>query len=127
MSLMPIINSVANPDLRDKHWKKIYDKLEQPMVSGKMVSLNELLSFGIVERKEAIEEISARATGEKQIESQMDEIKTKWGELKFIVNSYREAKDKFIIGSVEEIMQTLDDHQLKIQSMMGSRYVAEIR
>lgn len=24
-------------------------------------------------------------------------------------------------------MQTLDDHQLKIQSMMGSRYVAEIR
>lgn len=43
------------------------------------------------------------------------------------MNSYREAKDKFIIGSVEEIMQTLDDHQLKIQSMMGSRYVAEIR
>ena len=31
------------------------------------------------------------------------------------------------MGSVEEIMQTLDDHQLKIQSMMGSRYVAEIR
>lgn len=24
-------------------------------------------------------------------------------------------------------MQALDDHQLKIQSMMGSRYVAEIR
>ncbi len=42
------------------------------MVSGKMVSLNELLSFGIIEKKDAIEEISARATGEKQIESQMD-------------------------------------------------------
>jgi len=24
-------------------------------------------------------------------------------------------------------MQTLDDHQLKIQSMMGSRYIVEIR
>jgi hypothetical protein len=40
IGLMPIINSVANPDLKDKHWKKVYDKLEQPMVSGKMVSLN---------------------------------------------------------------------------------------
>lgn len=80
-----------------------------------------------MDRKEAIEEISARATGERQIETQMEEIQQKWGALNFIVNNYREAKDKFIIGSVEEIMQTLDDHQLKIQSMMGSRYVAEIR
>lgn len=57
----------------------------------------------------------------------MEEIQAKWGTLNFVVNHYREAKDKFIIGTVEEIMQTLDDHQLKIQSMMGSRYVAEIR
>jgi dynein heavy chain len=63
--------SVANKDLKDKHWKKIYDKLEQPMVAGKSVSLTELLSFGIMDRKEAIEEISARATGERQIETQM--------------------------------------------------------
>lgn len=71
VNLMPIIVSVANKDLKDKHWKKIYDKLEQPMVAGKSVSLTELLSFGIMDRKEAIEEISARATGERQIETQM--------------------------------------------------------
>ena len=69
---MPIIVSVANKDLRDKHWKKIYDKLEQPMIAGKSVSLTELLSFGIRERREGIEEISARATGEAQIESQIE-------------------------------------------------------
>lgn len=97
------------------------------MIAGKPVSLNELLSYGIIDKREAIEEISARATGEQQIESQMEEIQSKWGSLNFVVNNYRESKDKFIIGTVEEIMQTLDDHQLKIQSMMGSRYVAEIR
>lgn len=36
---------------------------------------------------------------------------------------YREYKDKFIMGTVEDVMQALDDHQLKIQSMLGSRYV----
>jgi len=52
---MPIILSVANKDLKDKHWKKIYDQLEQPMVAGKAVSLTELLSYGIMNKKEAIE------------------------------------------------------------------------
>lgn len=46
-NLMPIIVSVANKDLKDKHWKKIYDKLEQPMVAGKSVSLTELLTYGV--------------------------------------------------------------------------------
>lgn len=52
---MPIINSVANPDLKEKHWKKIYDKLEQPMIAGKIVSLTELLSYGIMDKKDSIE------------------------------------------------------------------------
>jgi hypothetical protein len=30
----------------------------------------------------------------------MEEIQQKWGSLNFIVANYREAKDKFIIGSV---------------------------
>ena len=47
-------------------------------------------------------------------------------QLNFLVNGYRDYEDKFIIGSVEEIMQALDDHQLKVQSMLGSRYVGEI-
>jgi hypothetical protein len=54
-ALMPIIISVANKDLKDKHWKKIYDKLEQPMIAGKSVSLTELLAFGIREKRELIE------------------------------------------------------------------------
>ena len=50
-NLMPIIVSVANKDLRDKHWKKIYDRLEQPMVAGKSVSLTELLTYGIRDKR----------------------------------------------------------------------------
>lgn len=54
-----------------------------------------------MDRKDAIEEISARATGERQIELQLEEIKGKWSQLNFLVMPYRESRDKFIIGSVE--------------------------
>lgn len=61
-----------------------------------------------------MEEISGRASGEAGIERQVDEIKKKWQELNFIVSSYRDYKDKFILGTVEDIIAALDDHQLKV-------------
>lgn len=54
-ALMPIISSVANLDLKDKHWKKIFDKLEQPFNAGKIITLDELLHYGIIDKKDAIE------------------------------------------------------------------------
>jgi hypothetical protein len=36
---MPVINAVANKNLKDKHWKKIFDKLEQPFQPSKHISL----------------------------------------------------------------------------------------
>lgn len=50
ISLMPIISAVANKNLKDKHWKKIFDKLEQPFQANKHVSLTELLSYKITEK-----------------------------------------------------------------------------
>lgn len=50
-ALMPIISSVANLDLKDKHWKKIFDKLEQPFIAGKIITLDELLRYGIIDKK----------------------------------------------------------------------------
>ena len=74
-----------------------------------------------------MDEISGRASGEAGIEMQVEEIKKKWQELAFVVNNYRDYKDKFIIGSLDDITAALDDHQLKVQTMLGTRFVAEIR
>jgi len=77
---------------------------------GKTFTLNELLADGVMKEKDSMEEISSRASGEAGIEAQVEDIKNKWSQLIFIVNHYREAKDKFIIGSLEDITAALDDH-----------------
>lgn len=51
---MPVMSAVANKHLKDKHWKKIFDKLEQPFIANKSVSLNDLLSYKITEKTEAV-------------------------------------------------------------------------
>jgi len=42
-ALMPIINAVANKNMKDKHWKKVFDKIEQPFTPNKEIQLAELL------------------------------------------------------------------------------------
>ena len=124
--MMPVIQALGNKDLRLRHWKKIFEILGSTSQPGKTFTFSELISEGVLEKKEAMEEISGRASGEAAIEMQVEEIKKKWQELAFTVNNYRDYKDKFIIGSVEDIIMALDDHQMKIQRMLGTSYVAEI-
>ena len=80
-----------------------------------------------MKKKEEIEEISVRASGEAQIIDTLESIRKKWTELAFVVTSYREQKDKFIIQGVDEVISHLDDHLVSIQTMLGTRYVSEIR
>lgn len=47
---MPIINAVANKNLKNKHWKKIFDKLEQPFDEKKDITLNDLLQYRIIDK-----------------------------------------------------------------------------
>lgn len=54
-NLMPIITAVANKHMKDKHWKKVFDKLEQNFQPSKIISLTELLSYRIQDKKDAIE------------------------------------------------------------------------
>eukprot|EP00828_Plagiopyla_frontata_P006289 TRINITY_DN1271_c0_g1_i2.p1 TRINITY_DN1271_c0_g1~~TRINITY_DN1271_c0_g1_i2.p1 ORF type:complete len:1883 (-),score=297.33 TRINITY_DN1271_c0_g1_i2:372-6020(-) len=126
-SKMPIFMALGNKDLQDRHLNQIYDLLNPNFRPAKTVSFSELIAYGVESKKDQIEEISARASGEAQIEESIKAIAQKWSELCFIVNSYRETKDKFVLGSVEEIFQNLDDHQVSIQTMLGTRYVQAIR
>lgn len=47
---MPVITAVANKHLKDKHWKKIFEKLDQPFQANKHISLTELISYKINEK-----------------------------------------------------------------------------
>jgi dynein heavy chain, axonemal len=85
------------------------------------------LSEGIDQHYEKIEEISSMASGEATIEQTLREIIAVWKQANFTVLNYRDTKDRFIIGEIEDTITQLEDHQMSIQTMMGSKHVTEIR
>jgi hypothetical protein len=47
--------------------------------------------------------------------------------IEFNVNEYRETKGLYVLGSLEEILTLLEDNQVTLQTMLGSRYIRTIQ
>lgn len=50
-----------------------------------------------------------------------------WNEAEFIVTPYRDNKDIFILGTVEDIQTLLEDSQVTIATIRGSRFIGPIK
>lgn len=124
-----LIVALGNKALEEKHWDKIFSLIEQPKPSSlNTFTLQFLVENGIQKEYERVEEISAFASGENTINTALSDIANFWSnDALFTVLSYRDSKDRFIIGDVEDTIAQLEDNQMSIQTMMGSKYVAEIR
>lgn len=75
---------------------------------------------------EYIESVSARASGEKNIEDTLQKVITNWDNITFAVFSYRDSKDRFIIKQVEDVITALEDDSMIVGTCMGNKYVTEI-
>ena len=123
-----VIQDLGNKAIQPRHWAKIFDHLEgNPYVEGRGFTLNQLIEDGVFRIKDVVEEISAVASGEMSIETSLKEITEVWSKTKFETANYRDMRDRFIIGAIDDVMSQLEDHQVSIQTMLGSRYVVGIR
>ena len=57
------------------------------------------------------------ATKELAIEKGVKEVEETWGQQKFSVNKYMKGTQErgFILGSVDEVLQILDDNAMQLQ------------
>ena len=114
--------------MQPRHWNKVFALLDgAPPSNLKQFSFQQLLSENIDQHYEKIEEISSQASGEATIEQTLNDIIAIWKETQFTVLNYRDTKDRFLIGEIEDTITQLEDHSMSIQTMLGSKHVTEIR
>lgn len=56
-----------------------------------------------------------------------DKVEDMWKDLEFLVIPYKEAKDVFILGSLEDVQTVLDESNISIQTISASRHVGPIK
>ncbi|DBA02677.1 TPA: hypothetical protein N0F65_010502 [Lagenidium giganteum] len=124
---IPTILELGNPAMKDRHWEKIFKALRQPWYPGIMFTLENLIAYDVLEMKELVSEVSSTASGEAQIEASLMKIKHGWDQMQFVCMNHRDQKEVFILGSLEEILMLLEDNQVTLQTMMGSRYIMGVK
>ncbi|KAI9102678.1 dynein heavy chain and region D6 of dynein motor-domain-containing protein [Phlyctochytrium arcticum] len=124
---IPLFSDLKNESLRERHWKRLME------ITGKTFEMNpdtftleKLFAMNLHEHSEAIGEIVGGAMKELSIENGIKEVDTTWRNLKFSIVKYMKGNEDrgFILGAIDEIVLTLDDNAMSLQSMGASRFVS---
>lgn len=129
---LKLIVALGQKAMEKRHWKKIFDLTEgMSSMSNNLeqtCTFDYLIKDGNIEaHTEDIEDISGMAQGELAIRTQMQSVGQMWEDMMFSITPYRDSKDRFILGDIEDLMTQLEDDQMQVSTMMGSKFVAEIR
>ncbi|XP_028414460.1 dynein heavy chain 6, axonemal-like [Dendronephthya gigantea] len=124
---LPVISDLRNPALKQRHWDAIQQVLEHVFSEEEPLTLGLLEDIDAFDHSESIQEISGQASSEASLETLLKKVEDGWKTTEFIVLPHRDSKDVFILGGVDDIQVQLDDSQVNISTIAGSRHVGPIK
>ena len=122
-----MVVALRNEALKAHHWEQIETAIHTTIDRGDGFNLGYLLELKVNEYREEIETISTAATQENVLEEMLAKVENAWRDNEFVVNSYKESKDVFILGGVDDVMAILEETQVLVQTILGSRFVGPMQ
>ncbi|KAI8909816.1 dynein heavy chain and region D6 of dynein motor-domain-containing protein [Gorgonomyces haynaldii] len=126
-AMYPTIVDLRNPSLKARHWDKIQDAIGKSIPRDEGLTLGKLIENRVFDFKDEISTISGQAGSEASLEEMLSKVVKAWNEAEFIVTPYRDNKDVFILGTVEDIQTLLEDSQVTIATIRSSRFIGPIK
>ncbi|KAJ3137918.1 Dynein heavy chain 6, axonemal [Physocladia obscura] len=121
------IVDLRNPALKARHWDKIQEILGKPLIRDETLTLEKLIEQRIFDFKEDISNTSGQASSEAALEEMLNKVVKLWSDTEFIVLPYRDSKDVYILGAIDDIQTALEDSQVTISTIKASRFVGPIK
>jgi dynein heavy chain, axonemal len=126
-SIYPTIVDLRNPALKARHWEKIQECVGKTFVRDETFTLGKLQEMRIFDFKDDIGSISSQAGSEAALEEMLSKVVKIWSETEFVVLPYRDSKDVFILGAIDDIQTILEDSQVTISTIRSSRFIGPIK
>ncbi|XP_041585454.1 dynein heavy chain 10, axonemal isoform X1 [Vulpes lagopus] len=122
---IPLLLDLKHEALRDRHWKELMEKTGVFFEMTETFTLENMFAMELHKHTDVLNEIVMAAVKEIAIEKAVKEILDTWESMKFAVVKYFKGTQErgYILGSVDEIIQCLDDNTVNLQSISGSRFV----
>lgn len=119
---LPVINSLCNPGMRDRHWEALSSQLPFAFKPNDGLTLRNVLDdYKLQDYTEIVTKIGESAGKEYQIESALDKMEQAWKGVEFEVLPYKNT-GTYVMKGVDEIVALLDEHVVMTQAMLFSAY-----
>eukprot|EP01060_Flectonema_neradi_P004124 TRINITY_DN12705_c0_g1_i2.p1 TRINITY_DN12705_c0_g1~~TRINITY_DN12705_c0_g1_i2.p1 ORF type:complete len:4231 (+),score=761.72 TRINITY_DN12705_c0_g1_i2:111-12803(+) len=119
---LPVISCLKNPNLKEHHWTAIDDIVGRTLSQDPTYTLGVLMELKVMDLKEEIQQVSNQATQEQQLDEMLGTVQKRWQSVEFTVNPFKEQKDTYILGTVEDIMTHLEDSSVVIATIASNRF-----
>ena len=106
---MPIIEHLGSPALKQRHWDQLKEVIGYDIQQDKNFILGKLIEQKITTFEEAIGEIATQAAQEQALVELLDKVKAMWAEAEIVALPYKDFKDVFILGGLDEVITNLDE------------------
>ena len=126
-SIYPTIVDLRNPALKQRHWDKIQEVIGKIINKEEEFNLGKLIEENIFDFREEISNISSQASSEMALEEMLNKLIKLWNDTEFQIQPYRDYKDVFLLIGIEEIQTQLEDSQVTIATIKGSRHIGPIK
>ncbi|XP_022090728.1 dynein heavy chain 6, axonemal-like isoform X2 [Acanthaster planci] len=123
---MPIMTALRNPALRPRHWQEIQDLIGRHIVRDKNFTLGKFMDLQLFQYKDKINDISTQASNEATLEIMLNKVIDLWQSTDFRLIPHSN-RDFMIIAGADDITQQLEESQVTIATIRGSRFVSPIK
>ena len=126
--IVPVVVALRNPNMKPEHWFKVSETLNHAMdPDDERITLEGVLALGVMSHADAMVTVSTEATQEAHLLGMLNKIKDKWNAVDFAINPYKDTRDVFVLGGVEDVVTTLEDSMMTMMTITSSRFVSGIR
>ncbi|XP_033219684.1 dynein heavy chain 2, axonemal [Belonocnema kinseyi] len=120
---LPLITDLKNTAMRERHWKKVKELMDQDFDQNAVdFTLDAIAEMQMHNFADEISEISNAATMELAIEVGLRNITQIWNVMPLEMIPYK-GKGVFKLKTVDDINQSLEDHQVQLSAMKSTKFV----
>lgn len=119
---LPIIQTLGNPGMKERHWEKISEIVGFPIKVDDELTLEKVIDYGLDDYIDKFEAISEAATKENNLEKNLNKMIFEWKDMELTILVYKDT-GTYILSAVDDIQVLLDDHLIKTQTMKNSPYI----
>jgi dynein heavy chain len=117
------VGELRSNAIRDRHWKQLMKTTGVTFVLTKDMKFQDLLSLQLHKYEDDVKGIVDRATKELAMEKVLNDLDKTWAVMELTYEMHESTKTP-LLRSSEELIETLEDNQVMLQTMMTSKYVA---